>query len=417
MSTDGFTVTQNLYIQIAGMVSSSVSFAASSTMVFMIFSRSDGALSTPYRRLILAISISDMFLSVGFFSGPFMIPVDTGTNSILARGNTISCEVNGFITSIGSIAVPLYISSLCVYFLCKIKIGMTNEKFYYYVERWLHACIIIFNITGAILALATDSFNPIGTYNFCNFAGFPFNCDIPLDTGADAEECLRGQNAYKYSFVFTYLPFLGSLIVIIGSMIMISCHAFGERKLYIAGSDETPTRCCTMKCIRLNATEEEHQKEDETAADHAARLHYLYVKETMKLAALYFLTYILLFIFPIAISIWHITTKGSDDSFELLFALFIVYPLGGLFNILVYTRPKVKYVLMNNPEYSYTQVLRAVVLAGGDIPDESALQATQFGKDNQFCRCFCFPFNFNTISQLSGMSDFESPPQRMRLRN
>ena len=411
MSFDGLTLKQKLHIQIAGMVSSSVSFAASSTMVFMILSRSDGALSTPYRRLILAISISDMVLSGGLFLGPLMIPVDTGTGSILAHGNTISCEVNGFFITIGSGAVPLYISSLCVYFLCKIKIGMTNESFYYYVERWLHACIIIFNITGAILGLASDGFNPIGNDNFCSFAGFPINCDIA--TGADAEECLRGQNAYKYTVIFTHLPFLGSLIIIIGIMIMISCHAFRERNLYMASSDEIPTRCCATKCMRLNATEEEHQKEDETAADHAARLHYLYVKETVKQAALYFLTYILLYSFPIAISIAHLT-NGKSASFAMLFALFTVYPLGGLFNILVYTRPKVKYVLLNNPDYSYTQVLRAVVLAGGDIPDESTLQDTRSGEDKQCCRFFCV--NFNTISQLSGMSDFEPPRHRTRLR-
>jgi len=48
----------------------------------------------------------------------------------------------------------------------------------------------------------------------------------------------------------------------------------------------------------------------------------------------------------------------------------IFWPLGGFFNILIYTRPKVSRYKDSNPEYSRLYVFLIIVLSGGEVPTE-----------------------------------------------
>jgi len=47
-----------------------------------------------------------------------------------------------------------------------------------------------------------------------------------------------------------------------------------------------------------------------------------------------------------------------------------VWPLGGFFNILIYTRPKVIQYQNTNPQYSRPYIFLIVVLSGGEVPSE-----------------------------------------------
>lgn len=47
-----------------------------------------------------------------------------------------------------------------------------------------------------------------------------------------------------------------------------------------------------------------------------------------------------------------------------------IYPLGGLFNILVYTRPAVAVLRRRYPEFSRFRALLLVIKAGGEVPED-----------------------------------------------
>ncbi len=61
---------------------------------------------------------------------------------------------------------------------------------------------------------------------------------------------------------------------------------------------------------------------------------------------------------------------GRQPSLALIFTTTLLYPLGGFFNILVYTRPNVASFLRKCPECSWLEAFWLVLKAGGEIPDE-----------------------------------------------
>jgi hypothetical protein len=54
----------------------------------------------------------------------------------------------------------------------------------------------------------------------------------------------------------------------------------------------------------------------------------------------------------------------------------IFWPLGGFFNILIYTRPKVSHYKDSNPECSRLRVFLIIILSGGEVPTEIDLFST-----------------------------------------
>ena len=132
---------------------SSISCIASSAIAIMI-KRSPRGLSTPYRRIIFGLSISDILQSFALLTGPFASPKGI-TLSPWAIGNTRLCEANAFFMIFGTSAVPMYTCALCLYYLCKLKMNMTDEAFTLKVERKLHVGIIAWNlITCTFLLVA-----------------------------------------------------------------------------------------------------------------------------------------------------------------------------------------------------------------------------------------------------------------------
>lgn len=64
-------------------------------------------LSSPYRRIIFGLSVSDMMLSIGLLAGPWL-SVEGTPFAHWAKGNIHTCRFGGLIGAIGLSAVPMY---------------------------------------------------------------------------------------------------------------------------------------------------------------------------------------------------------------------------------------------------------------------------------------------------------------------
>ena len=416
------------------MSSSFTSLIASSTVATMILRRKDGALSTPYRRIIFGLSVADIIQSLGFVTGPLMVPADTpGSLPIFNNmGNTASCEANAFFVTFGSTAVPMYTCALGIYYLCKIKFNMHNATVLK-VERVMHFFIITFNLIPFLIGVTANSFNALGTGGICSFAGYPLFCDLNPD---EYGECTRGATAYKYTLIFTFLPHFISLFVISVTMIMLCCHVCCQGRI-IQSQGEALTQtdtdtdnfdneeksciksCCSCSKLslgRMDVLDDLRQREDETLNHFARRVQRVYIRETMKQATLYFVAFILVYLPAIMIAIAINILRVNSITNEAIIIILFVYPLGGVFNIVVYTRPKVIDFLSRHPEYSFTGAFFEVIKAGGDLPDESSLQREaeqQSGsQDERFCHNFCCPKPL--FSELS-MPEFAEVRRRGRI--
>ncbi len=68
---------------------------------------------------------------------------------------------------------------------------------------------------------------------------------------------------------------------------------------------------------------------------------------------------------------------GIPPGKDFVLATCVLYPLGGLFNILVYTRPSVASFLRKCPECSQLSAFWLVLKAGGEVPDENEWRDAQ----------------------------------------
>jgi hypothetical protein len=96
----------------AQIFSASISFISSLTIATAIV-RSDGGLTSPFRRLIFGLSLSDVLLSFGLIVGPFASPASD--ISPFGLGNQGTCSAQGFILHLSGYTVPMYTCALSYY--------------------------------------------------------------------------------------------------------------------------------------------------------------------------------------------------------------------------------------------------------------------------------------------------------------
>ena len=124
------------------------------------------------------------------------------------------------------------------------------------------------------------------------------------------------------------------------------------------------TRLGNLRGQHHHVTQQTHR--DEHNANAADLLVRHYRRQFFIQASLYVLAYASTHSFA-WIRMVVVTKKQAPGSVFMLLNS-IVYPLGGLFNILVYTRPKVLSLQRNNPQYSWFWAFILVVRAGGVVP-------------------------------------------------
>ena len=380
----------NAYMQIA---TSSLSLVASSTAIIAIY-RSPKRLLTPYRRIIFSLSVFDCLQSFGFLTGNFL--TIQREDLPWAIGNVHTCEFNGAIFVAGFSGVPFYTMLLCVYYLCKTKYSMTNDRFSNKIERRAHITIITFCIAFVIYAIATKSMNPLASGSLCNISAFPSGCrQHPEIFG----ECTRGlQGPMLSSILYFAFPALTYPTIIISS-IMLYAHAFAlkrgarERRTHIiqdpdeasppisrevdqdsCDSDDTESQTphsetSESKNIRVPSNSD-GQRPHETRAEYIARL---YRRETLIQVTLYVVAFIGTYSLVSILAALSLLGLRRDRQ-DLIYLLTVsVYPTGGILNILIYTRPKISLFREKHPKFSWVQALFLVMKEGGDLPSEEKL--------------------------------------------
>jgi len=115
-----------------------------------------------YHRLFFGMSIVDLIRSVNFFVGTFLVSKDKIKDYPWARGNCVTCYMQGFISQLG-LAVPLYGTAICVYAYYSIKHNFKAEKIQS-IEKWLHGASICIPVFLAILLFIVLPPEPLGSW-------------------------------------------------------------------------------------------------------------------------------------------------------------------------------------------------------------------------------------------------------------
>ena len=111
--------------------------------------------------------------------------------------------------------------------------------------------------------------------------------------------------------------------------------------------------------LRFHPVVDEHMTRGERRSRNRRR-------QTINQSLLYVAAFFVTYTFPFAWGIFQMI--GQNMPFALNLLLQIFFPLGGFFNIIVYTRQKVSSVRLRNLDYSWIRAFWTVLKAGGDLP-------------------------------------------------
>ena len=364
------------------MPSGVLSFLGSSLLIWTIL-RSKKKLSLPYRRIIFGISIFDLCQSFSQATALTFVPRDLQWDpSNWAFGTIESCEFQGFVMTLGTAAIPMYLCSLCVYYFCIVALNMRKQVFQR-IEPCLHAVPILYALVMASYALAKDYLNNYGS--FCYIHASPWGCEMTSEV-----ECTRGVGAAQFNLIVMYIQ-MANLVIIFGAMSVIVYQAKkiekrNRRYLNVYSSNNKdrssthgPARRVslylksTLTLKSLSTTNSSKNEVDTSTA--TARNSILQqrqrgmaterTRETTKQALLYVGSILLSYGFQWVNAII-IFIRGKEIKIIAQLGSFF-FPLQGLFNIFVYCRPHIVALQKKYPgEYSWFRAFKVVLMSGGD---------------------------------------------------
>jgi len=417
------------------MCASSLSFIASSGIVYMIgkslktsSSRPAGADAAeqqyhqdlaPYRRLIFGLSFADIIQSASILIAPFS-PPKGAPRSPWAVGNVGTCDAQGLFTYMGNLGVPLYTLALCIYYLCKVKYRMSGDVFTRRIELKMHAFIILYVCIAGLATVITKSINVIPTGSYCHVSSIPAGC-----RSNSSYECARGLKAAPFVYLFLSSMYV-CLIGVVCTMAMMCWHVlFREPLLYglrrptsELNQPENQSRlgkpCGSLcSCLKLFQDRQEYETE-------GAYLARVYLGQVVSQGCLYVGAYMATYCMAWVHNAYFLT--GNRPPYWTSICMSFFLPFGGVFNILVYTRPKVKVLRIRHPEYSWVRAFILVFKAGGEMPkEEQESEDSSNGVENNsfndidilVCCCGLFRINTSGISRFSSLGNHDPYIGRM----
>lgn len=351
-------------------IMASLSLASSSTIVHSI-QQSNRGLKSPYSRIIFGLSIGDIIQSCAIFVAPFAVPRENMPKSPIAFGNTQTCDYAGFVVLLGALNMILYLLFLIYFFWRRVKHRVSPEKFAYGEERYYHGLVWLVAMIIPSIALARKEVNPSKLEGAgCMLNSFPNGCGIGEKDDEKYIECTRGQSFTKTGMAVSGV-IVTSLLCMFAFLASITCHTYViERSLSRSNNkhNDEPQNSNTSH------VEEEFQEDEGNATNITENVdEEQKKKESLTRGALkqsFF--YIVAFILTYSPSFAYFSNPKMVDSRVgksiLLWGNSTIFPIYGIFLILIYTRPKVQKLSKMFPKASWFLCFKVVLGSGGEVP-------------------------------------------------
>ena len=119
-----------------------------------------------YHWILFGLSFFDFFSSFGFFLGNWaqFLPKDGDDWTIIGfekyrEGTITTCNISGFLIFLGSITIPLYSTSLTIYYNLIVCHQWSEERIRKRFEIYVHMLIPPIGIIIVIYLLMTELYN------------------------------------------------------------------------------------------------------------------------------------------------------------------------------------------------------------------------------------------------------------------
>mmetsp|Transcript_45520 Transcript_45520/g.110255 ORF Transcript_45520/g.110255 Transcript_45520/m.110255 type:complete len:645 (-) Transcript_45520:28-1962(-) len=150
---------QDQVLAILPIPSALLSVFGSSVIIYMVFKSKQQRKRTPYLRLLFAMSVYDIVLSLNWSVAAFLRPQDT-SGRMLSMGNRTTCNLLGFLNEL-SHATIIYQGMLGVYFLLTARYGYCNSYIARNIEPWMHIVSIGYPLAFAIAEGVLDGYGEV----------------------------------------------------------------------------------------------------------------------------------------------------------------------------------------------------------------------------------------------------------------
>jgi hypothetical protein len=207
-----FTLAQQVAITLVPAFSGTLSIIGSSCIIWMLMAENRKKLKSVKYRIIFALCLSDVINSLWFVF--YSLPIPKGTPGVWgAMGNYVSCNAMGFFLQFGIIG-SFYNGALSLYFYKSLCFNMKDEQIAKRYEKWIHIGCLVWPLGTAIAAWQQDLYSYSGMG--CWIAPEPLRCHRRDDV-----DCIRGEDAYIYAWVYTGIPLILLCMCIVFSMVKI----------------------------------------------------------------------------------------------------------------------------------------------------------------------------------------------------
>jgi len=209
----------------------------SSVVLIWIIRRSHVGFSSSYQRLLLGLCVGDIVFSLSNSMLNAFVPAELQYYIWNARGNVITCTMQGFLYVLGMSLAVFYLCSLNLYYLAVVKYEKSEEFVRQKIEPFLHCGSIVIAVVLAISNLALKNYNPSGAGHCVSPVYYPPHC-VGCDDGVIREgftiPCERGRGRLP-ALLTTFFILASSPPIIIGVSLFFIYRAVVKLEQKIAG--------------------------------------------------------------------------------------------------------------------------------------------------------------------------------------
>jgi len=351
---------QEIVLIVFQIISAILSLIGSCTIVFKIVKGMVGKQkTTPYDRIILGLSSTDIFGNITYIIAPFLLPKETSLR-VSAMGNNTTCSFLGFMMQFASAGAMWYSCILSYYYLLTVRYQVRRNVFVKKYERWMHLSALFFPITG--------------------FIGFYFGLFAEQDL---TMICWNADPIVGYIFgaittVFTFLSVTINNIVIsryVRKTLLSTPIRVQSRSRHGGDTEHIEEEEVSEEFVGLTSVQKRLKRE-------AATQGFLYVTT-------FLITWTPVFVLQVLGGSFGYTKDDQGTLYPLLIVNAILWPLQGFFNVFIYVRPTYTRFQIANPEEPTLNLLKKALfdpnipkMASSSIADSENHRSSNHFKKN-----------------------------------
>lgn len=300
-------------------------------------------LRKPHHRILLAMSIYDLFYSLAK-AWTFLLTPRAGEPGAMgvpgAQGNMATCRLQGFFIETAH-ATGAYNSLLSIYFWLSICRGVKNERWDKY-EPLAHALIFVIFVGFAIAGVAIELFNP--AFGFCFIASYPPGCESA--PGAPTCERWPPRTMGLMYEIFAQMWVQAYLVIVVMTNVAI---------WYKVHKQEKAIRDINSRSISRQASQSYNNKKKDVNRERMVAIQ----------STLYVGAFILCWIGPTA---FHLADWISGfKSFWAVLVIVIFTPLQGFWNAIVFARPTYIRLRRKYPDLKRLQAVKMIFFTADPV--------------------------------------------------